>query len=171
MQKPKFLTDPTDIPIQKGGDLSGKKNSDRAPLVPKKIGKTWRNEALLSHKDNVHSEKNPLQVDQASKTNNTLIKLEKGTHECKITLPEYFLSSRINFLRQTTLIGKFWNPKLKMFEIFDWAKSIWNGVKDVFYTDSKSKYFITLFDTKINRDAVHKNKGWFFKGSGLFTLP
>lgn len=46
--------------FERGGDLSGKKNNDKAPFEQKILGKTLRKKAPLSHKDKDHSKKNPL---------------------------------------------------------------------------------------------------------------
>lgn len=93
------------------------------------------------------------------------------TNSYSIELPNELLSSHIKFLKETTLIGKFWDQNLQLFDIMEWENKMWIGVKTISFLDSHSKYLIVLFDSKSNRDEVHKHKGWFCMGSGLFTLP
>lgn len=35
---------------------------------------------------------------------------------------------------------------------------------------SNAIFFTAIFDSKAHGDNVHKDKGWFYKGSGLFTV-
>ena len=81
-----------------------------------------------------------------------------------ITFPNHYLEVHIDLLKDTTLIGMFGPNLLPLSIILDWARSIWQGVKEVFFIDSQCNYFIVLFDSKASRDSVHKYKGGFVKG-------
>ena len=97
----------------------------------------------------------------------------KDTHvdvRLMITLPSHMLQNSIGLLQKTTLIGKFSSNSVPFFTIKNKAHVSWPKLRDILYIDSKSKCFIAIVESKASRDLVHKQKGWFFCGSSLYTL-
>ena len=86
-----------------------------------------------------------------------------------IILPIHLLQNTIDYLWKSTLIGKFSLNLLVFTDIKVWDFSSWSSLKDIFYIDLESKYFVALFDSKMSRDFVHKQKSWLCCGVGLFT--
>ena len=80
------------------------------------------------------------------------------------------LQESIGVLRQSALIGKINSDSIDILDIKQWALKNWIGVKDVFYIDQQSHFFVAIFESKESRDCVHRFKGWFFLGYGLYTL-
>ena len=80
------------------------------------------------------------------------------------------LQSSVSTLQQLALIGKFSMASLSFMDIKNWAFKIWSGLKDIFYHDSDSNFFIAIFNSKDERDAINKQKGWFCQGVGLYTM-
>lgn len=96
--------------------------------------------------------------------------LNNGSKRLQITFPCHLLQHPIDLLRQSALIGKFSSSTLSLSDIKDWAFTYWSGLKDIFFIDLESKFFVAMFETKEDRNYVHKQKGWFCQGSGLYTM-
>jgi hypothetical protein len=125
-------------------------NSNRVSFNPKKQRLVWRKKSCPD--STTHEIQQP-KIDHLS-----------------ITFPSHMLQESIRVLRQSALIGKINSDSIDISDIKQWAFKNWIGVKDVFYIDQQSQFFVAIFESKEDRDCVHRFKGWFCLGYGLYTM-
>ena len=92
------------------------------------------------------------------------------TKDLEVFFADHLIGKHIQGLQNSTLICKFSNPDLIFDDITSWARHFWVGLREIFLMEQNSKFFISIFYSKEERDKVHREKGWFCQGSGLCTF-